>query len=95
MYLRVNIDLEPEVSEELEKTIELNIKEAVIEALQRDKNYLNRVIRDCVKGQIHQHIYEILQDKEYRRYLRDRTMKALGLQVEYVNLGELNLQEEV
>lgn len=79
MYLKVNIDLEPEITEELENLISENLKDAVVEALLKDKNYLNKVIRDCVKGQISQHINEILQGKEYKTFLRDKTVKLLRL----------------
>lgn len=94
MYLKVNINLEPEQTEDLEKLIEENLKDALIEALKQDKNYLNKVIRDCVKGQIHQHINEVLQDKEYKRFLRDRVMEYMGLQEEYISLDDLKLLEE-
>ena len=80
MYLRVNINLEPEVTEELEKLIETNLKDALIEALIKDKHYLDKTIRDCVKSRIRQYISEILQGGEFKDFLRDKAMKAMGLE---------------
>ena len=89
MYLKVNIDLEPEISGEIEKLIEGNIKDALVEALIQDKNYLNKVIRDCVKGQIKSHITEILQDKNYKDFLRDKISDELGYTSNDVDKNEI------
>lgn len=78
MYLKLNIDLEPELSGKIENLISENLEDALVEALIRDKNYLNKVIRDCVKSQIRSHITEILQDKNYKDFLRDKIADELG-----------------
>ena len=78
MYLKVNINLEPEISGEIEKLISEQMHDALVEALIQDKNYLNKIIRDCVKGQIKAHITEILQDINYKNFLRDKISDELG-----------------
>lgn len=78
MYLKANINLEPEISGEIENLISGQMHDALVEALIQDKNYLNKVIRDCVKGQIKSHITEILQDKNYKNFLQDKISDELG-----------------
>ena len=79
MFLRINIDLEPVVTEELEAYVKAKLPEELNEALFQDKNYLNKVIKDAVKGQIRSVITEILQGKDYRNFLRDKIAKEIGI----------------
>ena len=42
-------------------------------------SYLNKVIKECVKGQFKAILTEILQDKKIKDILRDRVLKSLDL----------------
>lgn len=79
MFIRFNIDLEPYSTTELEKYIEAKLPEQLNEALFQDKTYLDKCIKDCVKGQIKSCICELLQGKNFRDFLRDKIAKEIGI----------------
>ena len=79
MFLRVNLDIEAIQTEELTNYVKIMLPDALNEALFQDKNYLNKVIKDAVKGQIRSTITEILQGKSYRDFLRDKIAKEIGM----------------
>lgn len=80
MFIRFNIDLEPYSTTELEKYIKAKLPEQLNEALFQDKTYLDKVIKDCVKGQIKSCITELLQGKDFRNFLRDKIAREIGLE---------------
>ena len=77
MFLRVNLDFESIQTEELTNYVKTMLPDALNEALFQDKNYLNRVIKEAVKGQLRSCITEILQEKDYRDFLRDKIAKEI------------------
>lgn len=77
MYLSVNI--EPEKTKELEWYIKAVLPEIINEKLFEDKNKLNAMIRECVKGQIMATINNLMQEKEFRIFLRDKIMEQIGM----------------
>lgn len=77
MYLSVNI--EPEKTKELEWYIKAVLPEIINEKLFEDKNKLNAMIRECVKGQIKATINDLMQGKDFRDFLRDKVMEQIGM----------------
>ena len=77
MYLSVNI--EPEKTKELEWYIKSVLPEIINEKLFEDKNKLNAMIRECVKGQLMATINNLMQEKEFRNFLRDKVMEQIGM----------------
>ena len=77
MYISLNI--EPEKTKELEWYIKSVLPEIINEKLFEDKNKLNAMIRECVKGQIKATINDLMQGKDFRDYLRDQIMEQIGM----------------
>ena len=80
MFLRINIDLEPIVTEELETYVKAKLPAELNEALFQDKNYLDKVIKDCVKSHIKSCISEMMQGRDFRNFLRDKIADYIGLE---------------
>lgn len=83
-YININIELPKELKEKLE-TVAI---EQLVKLIDPYSAETKAIIRDCTKGAITSRIYEILDEKEYRKQLRDQIMKQL-------NIGEISSKEGI
>ena len=74
-------DLSEEGNNKLNKLIEQEVL-SNIEIILKDKNYIDKLVAESLKGSIKAIINEILQSKNYRNILRDRIMQQLKLEEE-------------
>ena len=74
-------DLSEEGNNKLNKLIEQEVLNN-IEIILKDKNYIDKLVAESLKGSIKAIINEILQSKNYRNILRDRIMQQLKLERE-------------
>ncbi|MBR3655267.1 MAG: hypothetical protein IKR34_02055 [Candidatus Gastranaerophilales bacterium] len=74
-------DLSEEGNSKLNKLIEQEVLNN-IEIILKDKNYIDKLVSESLKGSIKAIINEILQSKNYRNILRDRIMQQLKLEQE-------------
>ncbi len=74
-------DLSEEGNNKLNKLIEQEVLNN-IEIILKDKNYIDKLVAESLKGSIKSIICEILQSKNYRNILRDRIMQQLKLEQE-------------
>ena len=77
-YININIELPKELKEKLE-TVAI---EQLIRVMDPYSTETRAIIRDCIKGAITSRISEILDEKQYRKQLRDQI-------VEQLNIGEI------
>ena len=75
-------DLSEEGNSKLNKLIEQEVLNN-IEIILKDKNYIDKLVSESLKGSIKAIINEILQSKNYRNILRDRIMQQLKLEQEW------------
>lgn len=77
MYL--TISLEPEKTKELEQYIKIMLPEIINENIFKDENKLKSLINDCVRSQIKAVINDLMNEKDFRNYLRDKVKKQIGM----------------
>lgn len=77
MYVTINIT--PEKTYELEQYIKAELPHIVNEILFEDRKELNKLIQECVKGQIKANINDLMQGKDFREFLRDRIAENIGM----------------
>lgn len=78
MYLNLNINLDKEITEKLENYIKEQLPILINEYFFSNPNELNKIIRDCLKGQLKATACEIFQGKEIRNVLAERIMEQLS-----------------
>lgn len=76
--MRINIDLELSKTKELEDYIKDQLPDLLNEYFFKNPTELNKIIRECLKGQLKSCTCEILQGKEIRTILTERIMKEIG-----------------
>lgn len=77
MFLNLSEETEEKINKLIEKQILKNIG-----IITKDKEYINKLVTESMKGAIKSIISELLQSKNYRNILRDRIMEQLNLQKE-------------
>ena len=77
MFLNLSEETEEKINKLIEKQILKNIG-----IITKDKEYINKLVTESMKGAIKSIISELLQSKNYRNILRNRIMEQLNLQNE-------------
>lgn len=77
--MQVSISFKPEITQEVEQYIKDVLPEVINKTLLEDPTQLNGIIRECVRGYIKGTITSLIQDKDYRSFLRDRIMEQIGV----------------
>ncbi len=80
MYINLKLEIEPETTREIEDYIRIKLPELINESIFEDRNALDKMIKECVKGQFKQQINEIMQGKDYRDFLRNKIMQSIGME---------------
>lgn len=75
-YININIELPKELKEKLE-TVAIR---QLIELMDPYSKETKAIIRECIKGAVTSRIYEILDEKQYRKQLRDQIIKQLNIE---------------
>lgn len=60
--------------------------ERIREVLEKDKEMIDKIIYESIKGSIKSRVNEILQSDKFRSHLRDEIMKQLNIK-EFANEG--------
>lgn len=79
MRVTINIEVEPKITYELEQYVKSELPHIINENLFEDRKELNRLIQECVKGQIKANINDLMQGKDFREFLRDRIAENIGM----------------
>lgn len=79
MRVTIGIEVEPHITYELEEYVKAELPHIINENLFADRKELNRLIQECVKGQIKANINDLMQGKDFRNYLRDRIAENIGM----------------
>ena len=74
MYLDISDEAKTKLRQLIDETVLNNV-----ELILQDKNLIDKLVQESLKGSIKAIIVEILQNKNYRNILRDRIMKQLKL----------------
>jgi len=77
MFLNLSEETEEKINKLVEKQVLKNIG-----IITKDKEYINKLVTESMKGAIKSIISELLQSKNYRNILRNRIMEQLNLQNE-------------
>lgn len=78
MRLHLQFELTDTQTEELQNYIKAKLPELINEYFFSNPAELNKIIRDCLKGQLKATACEIFQGKEIRNVLAERIMKELN-----------------
>lgn len=73
-YLDISDEAKTKLRQLIDETVLNNV-----ELILQDKNLIDKLVQESLKGSIKAIITEILQTKDYRNTLRDRIMKKLNL----------------
>lgn len=81
MDMRFNISFQAEqgVTEELQEYVKAKLPELINEYFFENPAELNKIIRECLKGQLKAVACEIFQGKEIRNVLAERIMQTLEM----------------
>ena len=78
----ININLSPELSEKIQEEIEKELPRILEEILlANDKHILKDLINQKVKGLVSNQVHEVLQDKDFKKFVRDEVMNFFGKEV--------------
>ena len=78
MRLDIHFDTSELITVEMQKYIKAKLPELVNEFFFSNPTELNKIIRDCLKGQLKATACEIFQGKEIRNVLAERIMEQLS-----------------
>lgn len=78
MNINISVNTEEFITKELQWYIKSKLPEIINEIFFENPAELNKIIRDCLKGQLKATACEIFQGKEIRNVLVERIMKELS-----------------
>lgn len=78
MNINISVNTEEFITKELQYYIKSKLPEIINEIFFENPAELNKIIRDCLKGQLKAVACEIFQGKEIRNVLAERIMKELS-----------------
>lgn len=78
MNINISVNTEEFITKELQYYIKSKLPEIINEIFFENPAELNKIIRDCLKGQLKATACEIFQGKEIRNVLAERIMKELS-----------------
>lgn len=78
MNINISVNTEEFITKELQWYIKSKLPEIINEIFFENPAELNKIIRDCLKGQLKATACEIFQGKEIKNVLAERIMKELS-----------------